>query len=125
MGWCTAGGRRRKVAGDAGQGVVGGGQGVEKGGERLVAERAQGGGGELLYFRQDLVEEGLGVGGDVDQDPAPVGEVRLAPDVALALQSVQDSGHRGGGDVHPSADLACGNRATGALDHRQGVDRGR
>jgi hypothetical protein len=107
-----------------GQGLVGGGQAVEQDGQRLVAERAEGGGDELLDLREELVEHGLGVGRDVDQDPAPVNRVGLAPDVALAFEGVQDGGHRRGGDMHPGADLARGERAVGALDDSQGIDRG-
>ena len=106
------------------QGVDDGGQGVEQGGQRLVTEWAEGGGDELLDLREKPVEQILSGGRDVDQDPAPVGRVRLPPDMALALEGVQDGGHRRGGDVHPGADLARGKRAARAFHYRQCVERG-
>jgi hypothetical protein len=56
----------------------------------------QGRGDVLLHGWKGLVEQGLGLWREVDEDPVAVATAWLAADVAFAFEGVEHAGHASG-----------------------------
>ena len=124
MSGCSAGSDGRQGVREGGDRGADDGQGVEKVLKRFLVDGCHGGGDDVLDFWEHLVEHGLRVGGDVNEDAAAVVRVGDAFDVAAAFEGVEDARHRPRGDVHPGADLAGGKGTARAFDDGERVERG-
>ena len=122
LSWRSSGSDGREGVGDGGNRCADGGEGVEKHLEGVLVDVCHCSGDDVLDFWEHLVEHGLGVGRDVNEDAAAVVGVGETLDVAVAFQGVEDAGHRSRGDVHSGADLAGGKRAARAFDDGERVE---
>jgi hypothetical protein len=85
--------------------------GGERGGDHVAFACMQG--------RDQLVEDGLCVRSDVDEELAAVGGVRHALYESSSFEGVEDRGHGARRDEHSFGDHRRFERLTGALDDRK------
>lgn len=91
--------------------------------ELTLLVRGEGGGDHVAFARverwEQLVDDRLGGGGDVDEQLATVSGMGEASDQASLLEVVEQRRHRARGDEEPLGDHGRLERFAGALDDRE------
>ena len=86
-----------------------------QGADRLGDDRVEDG--------QLLIGDPLPVGGEVNEDLAPVGGVGAPFGQPAAFEGVEQRGHAGAADEQPPGDDVPGDRLAGAVEDGEGLER--